>query len=168
MDSEFRAWLVEHRGDAGRQYQLAGITAATIKDYILREMTIAIGESDWETYRTLFTMAHRIENPEVRADVFNHLLVMPGHDLHQEVTMAIQRLESPSSVPYIESVLRGGFGFLAYTSSEDAVIAKWFSHALARIDTPESIALIEEFAVCDNAGIAEEMRYRLDRLAGRE
>ena len=101
----------------------------------------------------------------VKADVLNGLLVMPGHELHQEVTMEIQRLKSLSSVPCIRSVLEGGFDFLAYTSSGDEVIAKWFSHALAKIGTREAIEVIKEFSVADNVGIAEEMSYRLGKLA---
>ncbi|WP_223572502.1 hypothetical protein [Xanthomonas citri] len=51
-----------------------------------------------------------------------------------------------------------------YTCSEPGVIAKWFSHALADIYTPESIAVIEEFAKCSDPEIAEEMTYRLRRI----
>lgn len=51
-----------------------------------------------------------------------------------------------------------------YTCSEPGVIAKWFSHALADIDTPESIAVIEESAKCSDPEIAEEMTYRLRRI----
>lgn len=53
---------------------------------------------------------------------------------------------------------------IPHTNSEQGVIAKWFSHALASIGTPEAIELIKEFAKCDDAGIAEEMNYRLRRL----
>lgn len=165
MDSELRKLLDEHTNNIVKQYQIAGITPATVKSYILSEMATAIGGSDWEASYTLLAMARAIENPEVKADVLNGLLVMHGHELHQEVTMEIQRLKSPSSVSYIRSVLGGGFDFLAYTSSEDEVIAKWFSHALAKIGTPEAIEVIKEFSVAGNAGIAEEMRYRLGKLA---
>lgn len=165
MDSESRKLLDEHTNNTARQYQIAGITPATVKSYILSEMATAIVGRDWKASYTLLALARAIENPEVKADVLNGLLVMPGHELHQEVTIEIQRLKSPSSVSYIRSVLGGGFDFLAYTSSEDEVIAKWFSHALAKIGTPEAIEVIKEFSVADNAGIAEEMRYRLGKLA---
>lgn len=52
-----------------------------------------------------------------------------------------------------------------YTGSDDEVIAKWFSHALAEIGTAEAIEVIKEFCADDNAGIAEEMRYRVKKLA---
>jgi hypothetical protein len=147
------------------QYRIAGITPATVKSYILNEMAAAISGSNWEASYTLLAMARAIENPKVKADVLNGLLVMHWHELHQEVTMEVQRLKSTSSVSYIRSVLGGGFHFLAYTCAEDEVIAKWFSHALAKIGTPEAIEVIKEFSVAGNAGIAEEMRYRLEKLA---
>ncbi len=53
---------------------------------------------------------------------------------------------------------------LEYTCSEPGVIAKWFSHALADINTPESIALIKEIATSGKPEVAEEMAYRLRRL----
>ncbi|MCC8505261.1 hypothetical protein ACE8C3_04020, partial [Xanthomonas euvesicatoria pv. euvesicatoria] len=88
----------------------------------------------------------------------------PGHELHQEITREIQLLRRPSSVTYIRQVLANGFQMFEYTCSEPGVIAKWFSHALADIDTPESIAVIEEFAKCSDPEIAEEMTYRLRRI----
>lgn len=166
MDRKLRRLLDEHTNDVVKQYQLAGITPTTVKSYILGEMATAIAERNWEVWNTLLAMADSVENQEVKADVLNNLLVMPGHELHQEVTMKIQILKSPSSVPYIQSILEGGFDFLAYTCSEDEVIAKWFSHALAKIGTPEAIELIKEFAVSGNAGIAKEMNYRLGKQAG--
>jgi hypothetical protein len=165
MDEELRKLLDEHTDNVIKQYPLAGVTPETVKCYLLSEMAISISGGHWEACCTLLAMARTIENPKVKADVLNDLLVMPGHELHQELTLEIQRLKSASSVPYIRSVLEGGFDFLAYTCSEDEVIAKWFSHALAKIGTPEAIEVIKEFSVAGNAEIAKEMRYRLGKLA---
>lgn len=165
MNKILRRFLDDYRGNPVKQYRLAGITPDTVKDYILGEMASAIGERDWDAWNTLLWMARAIEDQAVKADVLNALLVMPGHELHQAVTFEIQQLKSPTSVPCIRSVLEGGFGFLAYTWSEDEVIAKWFSHALAEIGTPEAIELIREYSVSGNAGVAKEMTYRLRRLA---
>lgn len=101
---------------------------------------------------------------EAKADILNNLLLMPGHQLHQEITREIQRMRSPSSIPHIRQVLERRLDFLQYTNSEQSTIAKWFSHALASIGTPEAIQLIKEFAQCDDIGIAEEMNYRLRQL----
>ena len=108
---------------------------------ILDKILIAIAESDREAWDALFDVTCAIEDSEMKADVLNNLLVMPGHELHQQVAMEIQGLKSPSSVPYIRSVLANGFDYLAYTCSEDGTIAKWFSHALAEIGTPVQAAL---------------------------
>lgn len=164
MDRELRKSLDEHTNDIVKQYQIAGITPATVKTYIFREMATAIIDRDREAWNTLLTMAGGIEDTVVYADVLNGLLAMPGHELHQEVTMRIQRLKSPSSIPYIRSILQGGFDFLAYTCSDDEVIAKWFSHALAKIGTPKAIEVIKEFSAAENPGIAKEMSYRLSKL----
>ena len=165
MDRNLRKLLDECRNDIAMQYQIAGITSSTVRNYIVSEMATAIRRRDWEASRTLLAMTRVVEDSEVKADILNSLLVTPGHELHQEVTMEIQRLKSPSSVPYIRSVLEGGFGFLVYTGSDDEVIAKWFSHALAKIGTVEAIEVIKEFCADDNAGIAEEMSYRLKKIA---
>ncbi len=168
MDHKLRNLLDEHDHDAASQYTLAGLTNDTVKDFILGEMAIANERQDWKAWNTLLQMASIISDPAVKADTLNALLVMPGHQMHQAVTMEIQELGSASSVPFIRSVLEGGFGMLEYTSSDTETIAKWFSHALARIGTPEAIALIREFSESSDAGVAEEMRYRLERIQERD
>jgi hypothetical protein len=135
-----------------------------LKQTILCEMAVAIEKDDWEASYDLVCLTQTIDDPEVRADVLNQLLVMPGHKHHQAVTMEIQQLRSPLSVPYIRQILAEGFQMFQYTCSEVGVIAKWFSHALASINTAESIAVIEEYAHANNPEIAEEMAYRLTRL----
>lgn len=136
----------------------------TTKQKVLREMAAAIAESDWEASDTLLGFVRTIDPPEDKVEILNSLLVMPGHVHHQEVAREIQKLRSPSSVPYIRQVLVNGFDMLKYTCSEPGVIAKWFSHALADINTPEALALIEEFARSGDPEVAEEMSYRLRRL----
>lgn len=140
------------------------MSTETAKQKIVREMGAAIAQGDWEATYALLHSIRNISDPEERAGILNSLLVMPGHELHQEIARQIQRLRSPSSVPYIRRVLEDDFRMLDYTSSDPGVIAKWFSHALAKINTPESIALIKEYAASGNSEVAEEMAYRLRRL----
>lgn len=134
-----------------------------IKKNVLREMADAIAARDWQASHALLDFLRNMQDPEVKADLLNSLLLMPGHQLHQAITREIQLLRSPSSIPYIRHMLAGGFKLLEYTCSESGVIAKWFSHALADINTPESIAVIKEFAVSPDPDIAEEMASRLRR-----
>lgn len=136
----------------------------TTKQNILREMAAAIASGGWQETHALLGRVRAIVNPDERADVLNSLLVMPGHELHQEVAREIQKLRSSSSIPFIRHMLTEGFQMLEYTCSEPGVIAKWFSHALADINTPDAIALIKECSVSSNQEVAEEMAYRLERL----
>ena len=140
------------------------MSTETAKQKVVREMGVAIAGGDWEATYALLHLTRSISELDERADILKNLLVMLGHELHQEVTREIQQLRSPSSVPYIRQMLKDGFQMLAYTCSESGVIAKWFSHALADINTPESISLIREYAASGDLEIAEEMAYRLRRL----
>jgi len=57
-----------------------------------------------------------------------------------------------------------GLVCLNIQASEDAAIAKWFSHALADIGTNEAIQVIQKFANSSNQDVANEMEYRLKRI----
>jgi hypothetical protein len=54
MDTSLRILLDEHRNNAAKQRQLAGVTIDTVKGFVLSEMAIAIAEHDWEAWHTLF------------------------------------------------------------------------------------------------------------------
>ncbi|NHZ34926.1 hypothetical protein [Massilia rubra] len=163
MDKSQRTLLDTIRANLSERHQLAGIDADSLKNYILGEMQTDIA-SDEDNWMSLDGMIGCIKDEHVKAYILNNLLIMPGHYHHQEITRKIQHLGHPSSIPCIRTMLENGFDTLQYTCSEDEVIAKWFSHALADIGTPASIALIREFASSPNEGIAAEMRYRLEQL----
>ncbi len=91
----------------------------------------------------------------------------PGHRSHQRILRELQRLRDPSSVPVLRAALTDGFDRYAYTCSEDGVIAKWFSWALAEIGSAEAIAVLDDFARSENPEIREEMKYRLAKLSKR-
>lgn len=164
MDKDFRELLEEYKDNVYIQFQLAGVTEETAPAYIAKEMAVANEEQDWDTWQTLFGMACAIGNYDIKAAALNELLLMPGHQLHQEVTREIQLFAHPSSVQAIRRVLEQGFAMFEYTCSEDGVIAKWFSHALASIGTPEAIAVIKQFSQSPNKGVAKEMKYRLEKI----
>ncbi len=144
---------------------ISGIAPDAVKDYVSQEMAAAIKADDWAASYALLEFVREIAAPLVRAEALNTLLVMPGHELHQEITRDIQGLRCPSSVPYIQQILEGDFQMFDYTGSEPEVIAKWFSHALADIGTTDAIAVIRKFAASPNAGVAKEMMYRLEKLS---
>ncbi|MFD0727209.1 hypothetical protein [Lysobacter brunescens] len=135
-----------------------------MKRKILSEMADAVARHDWQASYDLLGFVINIEDSVAKAEILNHLLVMPGHEHHQQVMRQIQLLRSPSSIPYIRTMLESGYEMLEYTCSEPGVITKWFSHALADIDTPESIDLIREYSGSEDPEIAGEMAYRLMRI----
>lgn len=99
-------------------------------------------------------------------DVLHALLREPGHHWHQRVVMAIQVRADPASVPVLVDAIERGFEPYEFTCSETGVIAKWFSHALAAIGTPDALLAIRRYATHIDPEIAEEMAYRLHRLGG--
>jgi hypothetical protein len=142
-----------------------GVAASKVRDFVLAEMSAAGSVGDWETQQVLADLAYAIADPVVRAETLGQLLVMPNHQLHQEIAWEIQQGRFASCLPYIRQMLESKFAILEYTCSEHAAITKWFSHALAKIGTHEAIRMIEEFSNSDDPEIAMEMKYRLGRLA---
>lgn len=167
MDQSLRALLDHISVTPSDQNQLAGIDPHLVKQYIISETEAAIPKRDWERWCALLQMSYFIEDEQIQAETLGNLLLMPGHDRHQEITRDMQDLGHPASIPYIGKMLETQYAFLTYTCSEDQVITKWFSHALADIGTPEAIAMMCKFALSPNRGIARGMRYRLQRIRKR-
>jgi len=132
--------------------------------YVCRLVKAGIGSGDLEALNLaiclLFTARHQ---PEY-LHLYNCLLVTPHHYHHQEVARELQALKSPSTIPFARQVLESDFAWLAYTCSDSGAIAKWFSHLLWDIGTPEAEALIREYSHADDEGIRREMLYRLQRM----
>jgi hypothetical protein len=162
--SEHTKLFEEARNTIRSRSEHAGVSESTAKDFIIGQLAIAIEKDDWYVQATLLEMARSINSPDIKADILNNLLLIPDHSFHQEVAREIQLLGHPSSTAYIEKILSDGFGIFEYTCSEDGVIAKWFSHALADIGTKEAIQTIQKFALSSNEEIAHEMKYRLEKI----
>ncbi|MCU0325676.1 MAG: HEAT repeat domain-containing protein [Spirosomaceae bacterium] len=95
---------------------------------------------------------------------FNQLIITPNHDQYQYLLKYLQdQLKYPSSVKFLDEVLSKGFEYMNHYS-EDGAKAKWFSHALASIGTPEAIDVLKKHAASDNDEIKVEMLYRLSRI----
>jgi len=161
MDKDFRELLEEYKDNVYIQFELAGVTEETAPAYIVKEMAVA---DDWDTWQVLFRMACSIGSYDIKAAALNQLLLTPGHELHQEVTREIQHLAHPSSVQAIRRVFEHGFAMFEYTCSEDGVIAKWFSHALASIGTPDAIDAIKQLSKSPNEEVSREMKHRLEKI----
>jgi len=105
------------------------------------------------------------DNKKILETEFLQLIACPGHRSHQFLVKHLQDdLRYPAAVPVIRKILSEGFAYLSYTCSEDGVIAKWFSHALKAIGSPEAIAVLQDFAKSENPEIREEMQYRLRKM----
>lgn len=101
---------------------------------------------------------------ESTIDLLNELLVNTDHNQHQMVARTLQRIKSPSTIPFIKRALDSNFDYLEYTCSDHEVIAKWFSWILSSINTKEAISLMEEYSKSANEGIRNEMTYRLRKF----
>lgn len=136
--------------------------------YLMEMFERGVHQSDTDMLEFVADLAFKIENQEIKVSVLNHLLLLDGHYQHQMITKELQDLAHPSSVASIAKVLEQGFKRFEYTASDDGVITKWFSHALADIGTEEAIALIRQHAQSDNEEIAQEMKYRLRRITDKQ
>lgn len=132
--------------------------------YLLNRFQEAVQQNDEDAVELLVDVAFQIENQEIMIEALNRLLLLDGHYQHQMITKTLQDIGHPSSVEFIAQVLELDFKRFAYTASEDGVIAKWFSHALADIGTVEATALLKRYAQSENQEIATEMQYRLRRI----
>ncbi|EHR8835434.1 hypothetical protein ABJ851_001066 [Shigella flexneri] len=137
------------------------LSSQFVRDVVLE----AIVCQDNERINTATEQLLSANNPRHYFDILNLLLVTSGHYHHQEVAMELQQIGDPSTIPYVRQVFAQGFDYLDYTCSDSGAIAKWFSHLLWRIGTPEALALIQEYSKHPDEGIRQEMQYRLRRIA---
>lgn len=145
-------------------HQKFGIDLSTNTSFIKEEIQQALQKKKPSYIDLCIHLLYLSDDITRFVDELNEVLISPYHTSHQEICMSIQKIGHPSSIPYIKSILQGGFEHLAYTCSEDAAIAKWFSWALFSIGTPEAIQVIEEFTHSENMAIREEMNYRLAKV----
>ena len=164
MNQDYDKWYSNHRKKVESFWEKASIDDEHKVKYLLSSLSKAIKESDEDEIEVLVDAVYEIEPETLQIEALNELLLIDGHQKHQEITREIQLFRDPSSVKYIEKALELGFDRLEYTCSEDKVITKWFSHALADIGSPEAIAIIEKYASNSNMGISSEMQYRLSKV----
>jgi hypothetical protein len=96
--------------------------------------------------------------------LLNELLLNDGHQQHQRVAFALQKIGDSSTAPFVDRSLELGFERLEYTCAEDSVIAKWHSWVLAGIGTVAAIEVLRRHSNSSNPAIAEAMAYRLAAL----
>jgi hypothetical protein len=132
----------------------AANTAVVVREALVRGDKQFIDDTLWGTGRV----------DDLDLNLLHDLLLTPGHHLHQEVAKQLQDRGDASTAPVVSRALEMGFDHLAYTCSEDDVIAKWYSWLLCGIGTDEAIQILREHAESANAEIARAMQYRLTKM----
>lgn len=142
------------------------------KIYLISEIDSAIKREDEEGLELVINLLwltwQNEGNSDFNINILNKLLTAPFHRNHQEIAMTLQRIKSPTTIPFVRTALESNFNYLSYTCSESGAIAKWFSWILSEINTKESWSLIEEFSHSKDEGIRLEMLYRLKKINSNE
>jgi hypothetical protein len=134
-------------------------------DFVTTEINDALSAGDQSALYAALSLIPLTNDALRFVNVLNELLINQTHRSHQLVAKTLQDMApSPSTVPYVRRALESNFDYLAYTCSENAAIAKWFSWLLYAIGTEDANKLMREFSNSSDEGIAKEMQYRLRKM----
>lgn len=134
-------------------------------DFVRTEIKTAIANADSNEIQITIPLIWFSSDISLFVDLLNELLINPNHRSHQEIAKTLQdRAPSPTTVPFVRKALETNFDYLKYTCSNSDAIAKWFSWLLYAIGTTEAIDLMKEYINSPDEGIANEMRYRLNKV----
>ena len=132
-------------------------------DFVKSYINEALVSKSKEFVSSAVVLYELFKDESLLEDEFNQFLVNPYHNRHQELLRDLQVSRLKSSIPYIDRALTIGFE-LFDVDSEDAVVAKWYSHALGSIGTEDAMAVLQKHRHSENKEIAFEMAYRLKQL----
>jgi len=170
MTQEQREYIIHIKGKGYYNFwEETNTPRPQAKTFILsnvKEELKSTSSSKRETTNKIIWLAIALPDSDLKLEILHELLLMPGHFGHQVVTRELQDIGSPSSIPYLDQVLEGGFEYLkqSYSGESDESIAKWFSHALASIETDDAFSIIHKHTRSPNPVIAQEMNYRIEEL----
>ena len=153
MTDKYQEWLKIHNELIDEIWEAAPESEASFKEYFMNQLNKAVSASERKKTEAVVDAVFQIEDESLRAEVLNEMLVIKEHCKHQEITRELQNIGHPSSVKYIDLMLKDGFEHLAYNGSESDVIAKWFSHALKSIGTEDAIAVIAKYSQSNDKGM---------------
>jgi len=158
------AWYLQHCENVRLFWEHHPVEPSQRKSFLLTEIQRAITGGNEDRVCLLIDVVLDLSSQD-KADVLNEVLLIKGHRRHQELVREIQSLADPSSVPYLCRLFDEEFHCLAdYNGSGTGVVAKWFSHALFSIGTPEAIEALRFYARHPDDEVREEMLYRLSKL----
>jgi hypothetical protein len=136
--------------------------------FIFQAIEEAIQAADADALDCALWLVRQAEAPVAFLDTLNALMVSPNHRSHQMIAKTLQdHLPDPKSIPFVRQVLASNFDYLEYTCSESDVITKWLGWLLYAIGTQEAIDVMREYSNSTDPGIAQEMRYRLRKVAAK-
>jgi hypothetical protein len=134
-------------------------------NFIRTEVEAAIQSADTDRIQMTIPLIWFSADIPNFVDLLNELLINPNHRSHQVIAKNLQDfVPSPTTVPFVRKALEAKFDYLEYTCSDLDVIAKWFSWLLFSIGTDEAINLMKEYSNSTVEEIANEMRYRLNKI----
>lgn len=165
MHSESNDWFVRYELKVTTFWDKVDIADERKLSYLIDLFHTAIQENDEDTAELLIGVVFRLDNQSIKVAALNEFLLRDGHFSHQMIAKELQDIGHPSSVVIIAKILEQDFKRFEYTASDDGVIAKWFSHALADIGSAEAFELLRKYAKSENREIANEIQYRLRRIA---
>ncbi len=99
-------------------------------------------------------------------DNWNALLVETWHTKPEDIIHTIQGIANPKSVPFIKKAMQQRYPFLVSYGTGTRQFINQCGHALWSINTPEALAVVEEFTQHEDPIIKNEMNYRWARING--
>jgi hypothetical protein len=159
------SWYERHEAEVNSFWENQVVERGARAEFLVTALRQAILAADADRIYMLIDVALKLPDTE-KATLLNEVLVIRGHRRHQEIVRHLQLLASPSSVPFLRQMLDEGIAHMVECSnSESGVVAKWFSHALFSIGTPEAIEVIRQFSAHSDEAVRQEMLYRLSKLS---
>ena len=151
---EFRLRLKEeHRLDAGN---------------VRFHMRRVIRDQDAEGVENGLTILSVWETANEFIDILHNLIVEPWHREHENIVHDLQFRKDPSSIPFIEEAMIKRYDYLEAYGTGTRQFINQCGHALRSIGTPKAILVIQKLAQSDDVILADEMKYRLSRVQGRD
>lgn len=158
------AWYRDFLDQVNRFWVANPIEPSKRSSFLLSSLRSAIEAGDENRVHLVLEVALQYEGIE-KATCLGEMLLIRQHYRHQELVRELQRMAEPSAVPYLVSALNSNLDHMVeYNGSGSGVVAKWFSHALFDIGTPESIEALRVLSAHSDAEIRKEMTYRLTKL----
>lgn len=158
------SWYDQHLEAVRSFWSRNQVEVAQRKSFILAELHKSIANGDGNRTYLLVDVALSSTDGGL-VDLLNEMLLIKEHRRHQEIVKELQSRASPSSVPYLQRAFIEHLDYMAeYNGSGTGVVAKWFSHALFSIGTPEALDLLRTWSTHSASEVRNEMLYRLSKL----